>query len=56
MRSVVDVEVLASVLGCKAGSFPTAFGLSLGAKHKSVGAWDGVEEHLITRLTLWRTI
>ena len=42
---VENVEVLASKLGCKVGSLPSIYlGLPLGAPHKSVAVWDGVEE------------
>ena len=42
---VENVQVLASELGCKVGSLPSIYlGLPLGAPHKSVAVWDGVEE------------
>ena len=42
---VENVQVLASELGCKVGSLPSTYlGLPLGAPHKSVAVWDGVEE------------
>ena len=44
---VENVEVLASELGCKVGSLPSTYlGLPLGAPHKSVAVWDGVEERM----------
>ncbi|RVW89949.1 Transposon TX1 uncharacterized 149 kDa protein [Vitis vinifera] len=52
---VENVEVLASELGCKVGSLPSAYlGLPLGAPHKSVVVWDGVEERMRKRLALWK--
>ena len=44
---VEKVEVLTSELGCKVGSLPSTYlGLPLGAPHKSVAVWDGVEERM----------
>ncbi|RVW40956.1 putative ribonuclease H protein [Vitis vinifera] len=52
---VENVEVLASALGCKVGSLPSTYlGLPLGAPHKSVVVWDGVEERMRKRLALWK--
>ena len=52
---VENVEVLASKLGCKVGSLPSTYlGLPLGAPHKSVAVWDGVEERMRKRLALWK--
>ena len=42
---VGNMEELASELGCKVGTIPTSYlGLPLGAKHKTLGVWDSVEE------------
>ena len=52
---VEKVEVLTSELGCKVGSLPSTYlGLPLGAPHKSVAVWDGVEERMQKRLALWK--
>ncbi|RVW24664.1 putative ribonuclease H protein [Vitis vinifera] len=52
---VENAEVLASELGCKVGSLPSTYlGLPLGAPHKSVVVWDGVEERMRKRLALWK--
>ncbi|RVW34431.1 DExH-box ATP-dependent RNA helicase DExH10 [Vitis vinifera] len=52
---VENAEVLASELGCKVGSLPSTYlGLPLGAPHKSVAVWDGVEERMWKRLALWK--
>ncbi|XP_034710620.1 uncharacterized protein LOC117933367 [Vitis riparia] len=52
---VENAEVLASELGCKVGSLPSTYlGLPLGAPHKSVAVWDGVEERMRKRLALWK--
>ncbi|KAJ9701497.1 hypothetical protein PVL29_006726 [Vitis rotundifolia] len=52
---VENVEALASELGCKVGSIPSTYlGLPLGAPHKSVAVWDGVEERMRKRLALWK--
>ena len=48
---VVNVEELASELGCSVGSLPTSYlGLPLGANHKALGVWDSVEERFQKRL------
>ncbi|RVW36082.1 hypothetical protein CK203_079668 [Vitis vinifera] len=55
MGRVENVEVLAFELGCKVGSLPSTYlGLPLGAPHKSVAVWDGVEKRLRKRLALWK--
>ncbi|RVW48620.1 Transposon TX1 uncharacterized 149 kDa protein [Vitis vinifera] len=52
---VENAEVLASELGCKVGYLPSTYlGLPLGAPHKSVVVWDGVEERMRKRLALWK--
>ena len=52
---VVNVENLASDLGCEVGSLPTSYlGLPLGAKHKTLGVWDSVEERFLKRLASWK--
>ena len=54
--SVINLEGLASELGCKMGSFPTSYlGLPLGAKHKALGVWDSIEERYRKRLAAWKT-
>ena len=52
---VENLEVLAFELGCKVGKLPSLYlGLPLGALHKSVAVWDGVEERLRRRLAFWK--
>ena len=52
---VENAEVLAFELGCKVGSLPSTYlGLPLGALHKLVAVWDGVEERMRKRLALWK--
>ena len=42
-------------LGCRVGSLPSSYlGLPLGAPHKSLSMWDGVEERVWRRLALWK--
>ena len=49
------VEELALELGRKVGSLRTYYlGLPLGANHKSMAAWDCVEERYCKRLSLWK--
>ncbi|RVX04946.1 putative ribonuclease H protein [Vitis vinifera] len=53
--SVENAELLAAELGCKVGSLPSTYlGLPLGASHKSVKVWDGVEERMRKKLALWK--
>ncbi|RVX19808.1 LINE-1 reverse transcriptase-like [Vitis vinifera] len=52
---VEDIEELAVELGCKIGMLPTVYlGLPLGAHHKAVSIWDGVEERMRKRLAQWK--
>ncbi|RVW55706.1 LINE-1 retrotransposable element ORF2 protein [Vitis vinifera] len=52
---VENAELLAAELGCKVGSLPSTYlGLPLGASHKSVMVWDGMEERMRKRLALWK--
>nr|CAN72177.1 hypothetical protein VITISV_012537 [Vitis vinifera] len=52
---VENAELLAAELGCKVGSLPSTYlGLPLGASHKSVMVWDGMEERTRKRLALWK--
>ena len=46
-----NAEALAADLGCKVGSLPSSYlGLPLGAPHRSVAVWDGVEERFKKKL------
>ncbi|RVW54429.1 hypothetical protein CK203_068460 [Vitis vinifera] len=50
---VENAELLATELGCKVGSLPSTYlGLPLGASHKSMRVWDGVEARMRKRLAL----
>ena len=50
---VEDIEVLVVELGCKVGTLPFVYlGLPLGAKHKTMAMWDGVEARMRRRLAL----
>ena len=50
---VENMEALALEAGCKVGRLPSSYlGILLGANHKSVAIWDGVEERFRRRLTL----
>ena len=52
---VINLEGLASELGCKMRSLPTSYlGLPLGAKHKALGVWDSIEERYRKRLAAWK--
>ena len=52
---VENLEVLALEVGCNVGRLPTSYlGIPLGANHKSVAVWDGVEERFRKRLAMWK--
>ncbi|RVW70775.1 Elongation factor 1-gamma [Vitis vinifera] len=52
---VENLELLALEVGCKVGRLPTSYlGIPLGANHKSVAVWDGVEERFRKRLAVWK--
>ena len=52
---VENLEALALEVGCKVGRLPNSYlGIPLGANHKSVAVWDGVEERFRRRLALWK--
>ena len=51
---VENLETLALEAGCKVGKLPSYLGIPLGANHKSVAVWDGVEERFRKRLALWK--
>ena len=52
---VEDVELLALKLGCNVGTLPSTYlGLPLGAPHKSMVVWDGMEEMMWKILALWK--
>ena len=52
---VEDIEEMVVELGCKVGLLPTVYlGLPLGAHHKAVSIWDGVEERMRKRLAQWK--
>ncbi|KAJ9700381.1 hypothetical protein PVL29_005939 [Vitis rotundifolia] len=52
---VENLEGLALEFGCKVGRLPTSYlGLPLGAYHKFVVIWDGVEEKFRKRLAMWK--
>ena len=50
-----NIEEMTVELGCRIGSFPVKYlGLPLGARHKALSTWDGVEERMRRRLALWK--
>ena len=50
---VEEIEEITVELGCKVGSLPSVYlGLPLGAHHKAISMWDGVEERMRRRLAL----
>ena len=52
---VENLEVLALEVGCKVGRLPSSYlDLPLGAHHKSIIVWDGVEERFRRRFAMWK--
>ena len=52
---VNNIEMLASELGCGAGSLPTTYlSLLLRAPHRAMGVWDTIEERFRKRLASWK--
>ncbi|RVW63657.1 putative mitochondrial protein [Vitis vinifera] len=52
---VEEIEEMAVELRCRVGSLPSSYlGLPLGAHHKALSMWDGVEERMRRRLALWK--
>ncbi|RVW55567.1 Transposon TX1 uncharacterized 149 kDa protein [Vitis vinifera] len=50
-----NIEEMAVELGCRIGSFPVKYlGLPLGARHKALSTWDGVEERMRRKLARWK--
>ena len=52
---VEEIEEMTVELGCRVGSLPSVYlGLPLGAHHKAISMWDGVEERMWRRLAQWK--
>ena len=52
---VENVEEVALEFGCKVSRLPSTYlGLPLGARFKEVATWDGAEERLRKRLSIWK--
>ena len=52
---VEEIEEMVVELGCRVGFLPSSYlGLPLGAHHKALSVWDGVEERMQRRLALWK--
>ena len=50
---VEEIEEMVVELGCRVGFLPSSYlGLPLGAHHKALSVWDGVEERMRRRLAL----
>ena len=47
IKEVVDVHVLAEILGCRVGSLPMSYlGMLLGASHNSPSIWNPILEKI----------
>lgn len=54
MNEVPELDMLAELMYCTTGSFPTSYlGLPLGAKYKSIEIWKGVIEKFEKRIASW---
>jgi len=52
---VGDVEVLASILGCRVASLPMKYlGLPLGSAYKASTIWNAIIKKMEHRLTSWK--
>ncbi|RVX03495.1 putative ribonuclease H protein [Vitis vinifera] len=52
---VEEIEEMTVELGCRVGALPTVYlGLPLGAHHKTISMWYGVEEGMRRRLAQWK--
>ncbi|XP_059630150.1 uncharacterized protein LOC132273143 [Cornus florida] len=55
VSDVPNIGMLASILGCRIGSFPISYlGLPLGAPSRCVGVWDPVVDRFERRLVGWK--
>ena len=55
MGKVENVEELTIEFGCKFSTLPYSYlGLPLGARFKDMAVWDGAEERLRKRLSIWK--
>jgi len=55
VNEVLNLEELASILGCSVGEFPATYlGLPLGAKYKSTAIWGRVIEKFEKKLASWK--
>ena len=53
---VENIEALVAELGCKVGSLPSSYlGFPLGAPHRSMAVWAGVEKRFRKRLARWKS-
>lgn len=56
MNEVLEVQLLAGILGCVVGSLPTSYiGMPLGAKNKILDIWNGVVRKFEKRLAVLST-
>jgi hypothetical protein len=54
---VVDIEGLASILGCRMASLSIKYlGLPLGASYKNTSIWNGIVEKMERRLAGWKIL
>ena len=54
---VVDMHVLAEILGCRVGTLPMSYlGMPLGASHKSPSIWNPILEKIGQKLAGWKKL
>jgi len=54
---VVDVHVLAEILGCRIGTLPMSYlGMPLGALHNSPSIWNPILEKIEQKLAGWKKL
>ena len=57
IKEVIDVHVLAEILGCRVGSLPMSYlGMPWGASHNSPSIWNPILEKIKQKLTKWKKL
>ena len=57
IKEVVDMHVLAEILGCRVSSLPMSYlGMPLGASHNSPSIWNPILEKIERKLAEWKKL